>query len=255
MSSAGMVFFIGAGPGDPELITVKGQRLIARAALVLYTGSLVPAEVVGCASSRARVVDSAPLSLEETHALLVETVHQGQDAARVHTGDPSLYGAVREQIRLLERDGIAWEVVPGVTAAFAAAAAAGAAFTVPGGPQSLIVTRMAGRTPVRPEESIHRLATHGASMAVYLSADKHHELARELRRAGLPETTPVIVAAHVGCAQERIVRTRLADLSDTVEAHGFTRRTVFLVLPGEEGEGRSLLYDPSFSHGWREGTE
>ena len=154
------VYFIGAGPGDPELITVKGSRLIGEADLVLYAGSLVPPAVVAHARPGARVIDSSPLNLAETHALIVETVRAGGMAARVHTGDPSLYGAMREQMRLLDAEGIGYEVVPGVTAAFAAAAAAGLSLTVPERSQTVILTRTPGRTPMPDTEQLRDLARH-----------------------------------------------------------------------------------------------
>ena len=161
----GKVYFIGAGPGDPELLTLKGRRLICEADLVLYAGSLVPPELVACAKASARVEDSAPLCLEETHALMRDCALSGGMVARVHTGDPSLFGAVREQARLLDADGIPWEIVPGVSAAFAAAAAGKVSFTVPETTQSLIVTRLDGRTPVPEKERLKELAAHGASLA------------------------------------------------------------------------------------------
>ena len=132
MNISPQVYFIGAGPGDPDLITVRGRDLVAQADLVLYAGSLVPAKVVGCARSGAVIADSAGMSLEQTHALMLETARKGGIVARVHTGDPSLFGSVREQIALLDRDGVPWTIIPGVTAAFAAAARAGVSFTVPG---------------------------------------------------------------------------------------------------------------------------
>ena len=141
------VYFIGAGPGDPDLITVRGRELISRADLVLYAGSLVLKEVLAAARNDARVEDSAPLSLEETHALIMDTVRAGGSAVRVHTGEPSLYGAVREQADFLRRDGVNYEIVPGVIAAFAAAARARVAFTVSETTQTLILTRMSGRIP------------------------------------------------------------------------------------------------------------
>ena len=134
------VFFVGAGPGDPELLTIKGKRCIEQADLVLYAGSLVPVEVVSCAKDGAKVVDSSPMTLEKTHKAILETVKKGGTVARVHTGDPSLFGAIREQMLLLDRDGITYEVIPGVSAAFAAAAAARISYTVPEVSQSLIIT-------------------------------------------------------------------------------------------------------------------
>ena len=249
------VYFIGAGPGDPELITVKGTRLIAEADLVLYAGSLVPPQVVAGAKPNARVVDSAPLNLQETHALLAETVRGGGMAARVHTGDPSLYGAVREQVRLLDAEGIAWEMVPGVTAAFAAAAQAGVSFTQPDGTQSLIVTRLAGRTPVPEAEGLAALAAHGSAMAVYLSATDAEGVQRELLAAGHAPDTPVVVAHRVGWPDQRILRAPLEKLAENVRAAGITRQTVFLLLPGENVRGVSRLYAADFAHGFRPSKE
>lgn len=249
----GMVWFIGAGPGDPELITVKGKRLIEEADLVLYAGSLVPREIVACAKKEARVVDSASLSLEEIHALMRDTALDGGLVARVHTGDPLLYGAAREQMELLEADGIACKVVPGVSAAFAAAAAGKASFTVPERIQSLAITRLDGKTPVPKGQSVAEYARHGASLAIYLSAKTPGLLAEELREGGYPGDTPVLMAHKVGWPDEKLAWTTVDELESAAIREGFVRQTVFLVLPGEkEAPGaRSRLYDASFSHGFR----
>lgn len=247
----GTVWFVGAGPGDPELLTLKGRDRIARAALVLYAGSLVPAATVACAASGARVVDSSPLTLEECHALMRETALAGHCVARVHTGDPSLYGAVREQIRLLEADGIPWAVVPGVTSACAAAAAAGVSFTVPEVTQSLILTRLEGRTPVPERERLRLLAAHGCSVAVYLSAAAPDALQEELL-AALPADTPVLCAHRVGWPEEKLVWTRAGEVAACIRAHSFNRQTVFLVLPGQEADATvSRLYAAGFTHAAR----
>lgn len=252
MNKKTQVYFIGAGPGDPGLITVRGQELIRQADLVLYAGSLVPREVVACAREGALVVDSAPLSLDETHALMMRTVQAGGLVARVHTGEPALYGAVREQTALLDHDGIAHATIPGVTAAFAAAARAGVSFTVPEATQSLIITRLEGRTPVPDREKLRHLASHRSSMAVYLSADKSSELVRELRAADLPDNTVIVLGVKVGHPQEQILRTTLGELEATVRAHGIHRQAVFLILPAEEAPVvPSKLYDASFGHGFR----
>ncbi|WP_231117005.1 precorrin-4 C(11)-methyltransferase [Pseudodesulfovibrio alkaliphilus] len=251
----GMVHFIGAGPGDPELLTLKGQRLIAGADLVLYAGSLVPPEVVACARAGARVVDSAPLSLDQTHALIMETVRRGGSVARVHTGDPSLYGAIREQMDLLEREGVSCAVVPGVTSACAAAALAGRSYTVPGVTQTLILTRLAGKTPVPEAEALRSLAAHKSAMCVYLSAGDPEGVQRELLAGGLAPDTLVVVARRVGWPDQAVADTDLAHLAATARERGFTRQTVFLVLPGQgahdAAQARSLLYDPHFSHMFR----
>lgn len=253
MPTQAKVHFIGAGPGDPELLTLKAARLIAEAGLVLYAGSLVPAEVVAHARPGARVVDSSGLTLEETHAILVEAVRGGESAARVHTGDPSLYGAVREQALLLDQDGIPWEVVPGVTAAFAAAAEAGVSFTVPEATQTLIVTRMAGRTPVPEREALAGLAAHGAAMAVYLSAGDAPRLRDELLRGGYAPETAVVIGNRVGWPGGGAIRTTLERMAEAAREAGINRQAVFLVLPGQDApDARSKLYDPDFGHGWRD---
>ena len=249
----GTVWFIGAGPGDPELLTMKGHRLIAAADLVLYAGSLVPPAVVAHAKTGARVVDSAPLSLNETHALLRDTAKAGGLAVRVHTGDPSLYGAMREQMALLDADAIPYAVVPGVTAAFAAAAAARVSVTVPEFVQSFSITRVGGRTPVPQGQSIKELARHGGSLAVYLSAPDSEQVQQDLLDAGVAPHTPVLMAHRVGWPDERLVWTTAGALAQAAQEAAFTRQTIFLVLPGENTteQAVSRLYAAEFSHGFR----
>lgn len=246
------VFFVGAGPGDPDLITVRGRDIVQRADLVLYAGSLVPRAVVSSAKPGAAVVDSAGLDLHQTHALMRETVLRGGMVARVHTGDPSLFGSLREQIRLLDKDDIAFAIIPGVTAAFATAARAAVSFTVPEHTQTLIITRTEGRTPMPEQEQLRYLARHNTSMAIYLSAEKTSVLIRELRLAGLSENTPLVVGHKIGHPEEQLRHCRLADLDATVRANGFTRQTMFLVLPDEHAPAtKSHLYAPAFGHGFR----
>ncbi|WP_243544216.1 precorrin-4 C(11)-methyltransferase [Pseudodesulfovibrio tunisiensis] len=249
------VYFIGAGPGDPDLITVKGRKLVERADLVLYAGSLVPGEVVACARKDARVVDSAPLDLEQTHAELMTCVQNGGLAVRVHTGDPALYGAIREQMALLNRDGVAYEVVPGVTAGFASAAAACRSYTVPEVTQTLIFTRLEGRTPVPEREQLAKLAAHGSAMCVYLSAGDPEGVQRELLAGAYEPDTLVVAAYRVGWPDQQIRETVLADLASTARENNFTRQTVFLILPGQgksdASSAKSLLYDTNFQHMFR----
>jgi precorrin-4/cobalt-precorrin-4 C11-methyltransferase len=247
------VWFVGAGPGDPELLTIKGQRIIAGADLVLYAGSLVPPEVVACAHAGAQVADSSSMTLEETHSLMRDTVRRGGTVARVHTGDPALYGATREQMRLLDADGIAYGVVPGVTAAFAAAAQACVSFTAPEVTQSLVITRLEGRTPVPERERLRALAAHGSALAIYLSAATPERLRDELLAAGVAPETCVLAAHRVGWPDGSHVMTTVQALAETMNEAGYSRQTVFLVLPGETGpETVSRLYDETFAHGWRE---
>lgn len=246
------VWFIGAGPGDPELITVKGARMIAEADLVLYAGSLVPTIIVEGAKESAKIMDSAPMNLEETHAAVMETVRNGGTVARVHTGDPSLYGAIREQMRLLDKEDVGYGTIPGVTASFAAAATSATSLTVPEESQSVIITRLEGRTPVPETEKLRDMAKHRCAMAVYLSAAHPERLVEELRAGGLEDEIVVVIAYRVGWPEQKIVRTNIGNLCTTVAEHNLTRQTVFLVLPGEDNkEHFSKLYDAGFLHGFR----
>lgn len=252
----GLVTFVGAGPGDPDLLTLKGRDAIASAALVLYAGSLVPPEIVAYAAPDATVVDSAELTLEEGHTLVREAALAGRPVARLHTGDPSLYGALREQIALLELEHIPWTVIPGVTAACAAAATCGLTFTVPEVTQSLVITRIAGRTPMPEYESIRALATHKTSMAVYLSGKLAPTLQAQLLEAGLEPETPVLCAHAVGWPTQALYWTNIGRLVDCVNEHQLFKQTVFLVLPGELAKGsKSCLYDASFTHERRQGSD
>lgn len=249
----GKVYFIGAGPGDPELITVKGQRIIGEAGLVLYAGSLVPEEVFRNAPEKARIENSAAMSLEETNSLMIEHASKGETVARVHTGDPSLYGAVQEQARLLRKAGVKYEIIPGVTSACAAAASTGTSFTVPGGTQTLILTRMEGRTPVPESESLEKLAGHNSAMAIYLSAGNPEGIKDQLIAGGMQPETPVILGYRIGWPEEKSVETTLKNLADTARKHNFNRQTVFMILPGKDSNSESLLYDAGFSHMFRDG--
>jgi precorrin-4/cobalt-precorrin-4 C11-methyltransferase len=248
----GKVWFIGAGPGDPELITLKGRRLIASADVVIYAGSLVPASIVRCARPGAEVVDSSSLHLAEIHRLTSKSAASGKTVARVHTGDPCLYGALREQMALLDADGIDYGVVPGVSAAFAAAAAAAVSLTAPETAQSFSITRLSGRTGVPDSQGVRSLASHGGSLAVYLSGAETQRLAAELRAAGLPEHTPILAAYRVGWPEEKLVRTTLAGLEDMAQRENLRGQAVFLVLPAEgQPAGPSKLYDREFGHAFR----
>lgn len=246
------VYFIGAGPGDPELITVKGQRLIKEADLVLYAGSLVPGAVVACSKEGAKVVDSSSMTLDQTHAVIMETVRGGGKVARVHTGDPSLYGAVREQMILLDRDGVDYEVVPGVSVVFAAAARAGISLTLPEITQTLILTRTAGKTPIPAKERLKDLASHRCSLAIYLSAWNTRTMVEELLSGGYPEDTLVFTGYRIGWPDEDVFFSTLSALAKEMEKRGITKQAVFLVLPGQDRHSCSRLYDPGFSHGFRD---
>ena len=251
-----IVSFIGAGPGDPELLTLKAVARIRDAGFILYAGSLIPPAAFRPHTRlpEERIVNSAPLTLEETHALMREAVSRGENVARLHTGDPSLYGAINEQMNLLDRDGIAYEVIPGISSAMAAAAALKIEYTSPGVTQSVIFTRMAGKTPVPERERLASLASHRATMVIFLSAGKAKEVARALMEQYPPET-PAAVVYRVGWPDEAWYRTSLGDLPALVEREGITRQALMIVGRVVNrralGEARSRLYDKSYPHGYR----
>ena len=248
----GQVVFIGAGPGDPELLTIKAQRFIQKADLIIYTGSLVPKRIIDDHKDTATIIDSASLNLAEIISLIKESVAQGLLVCRVHTGDPSLFGTIREETTALTALNISFSIVPGVTAAAAAAAKALISFTVPTICQSLIITRMAGRTPMPDGEDLCDLAKHKTSLAIYLSAGKESELEEELLKAGLPKTTPILCAYRVGFPEEKLVWTTLEHLTNDLKDLNFTKQTIFLVLPAEESAAApSKLYDANFRHSFR----
>lgn len=247
------VVFMGAGPGDPELITVKGQRALARAQMVVYAGSLVSPAVLGWASPQAELIDSAPLSLGEIVAHLLRGHRAGKRVVRVHSGDPALFGALKEQLVALKEEGVPYQVIPGVTAAFAAAAALAHELTLPEVTQTVILTRAPGRTPVPEREALGRLAQHQATMAIYLSVHLVEEVVRELLQ-GYPPDTPAVAVYRVSWPEERFVRCSLADLPARVKEAGITRQALILVgqaLGSGAPPAASRLYDQSFSHGWR----
>jgi precorrin-4/cobalt-precorrin-4 C11-methyltransferase len=256
MATAFPVVFVGAGPGDPELITVKGQRALARADVVVYAGSLVSAAVLDWANPAAELIDSAPLALEDIVGHLARGYRAGRRVVRVHSGDPALFGAIQEQLAILDREGVPYEVIPGVTAAFAAAASLKRELTLPEVTQTVIFTRAPGRTPVPEREGLSRLAQHRATMAIYLSVHLVEEVVRELL-TGYPPETPAVAAYRVSWPEERFITGTLAELPARVKAAGFKRQTLILVGPtlGPEDPGAlSKLYDRAFSHGWRPGT-
>ncbi|NJM12993.1 MAG: precorrin-4 C(11)-methyltransferase [Synechococcaceae cyanobacterium SM1_2_3] len=247
------VYFIGAGPGDPELITVKGQRLIRQCPLVLYAGSLVPKEVVLTANPAAEIVNTADLNLDQIIARIRVAHEQGLDVARVHTGDPALYGAIGEQIRELELLEIPYQVIPGVTAAFAGAAMLRRELTLPGISQTLILTRHAGKTPMPAGQSLPELAQHRATMAIYLSVDKLPEIVDEL----IPHygaDCPVAVLHRVSWPDQDGVMGVLADIAAKVEAKGFTRTALILVgqVIQPEGFPSSYLYSAEHAEWYRQ---
>lgn len=249
------IIFCGAGPGDPELITVKGQKALAGADLVLYAGSLVPEAVLVWSRDDAERVSSADMNLEQIVARMTDAHQAGKRVVRLHTGDPSLYGAVREQMDRLRARQIPYRVIPGVSAAFAAAAAMGIEYTVPEKTQTLILTRMAGRTPVPESEALAALARHKASLVIYLSMAFIDAVARILADA-YGADAPCAVAYRVSHPEEHILRTRVAELARLARESHIDRLAVIMVGPALEDPSaaealRSRLYDKDFSHGFR----
>ncbi|WP_028224134.1 precorrin-4 C(11)-methyltransferase [Paraburkholderia ferrariae] len=236
------VFFIGAGPGDPELITVKGQRLVRSCPVILYAGSLVPPAVLE-GHRAAQVVDTAPLTLDEIVALLHEAHRHGRDVARVHSGDPSLYGAIGEQIRRLRELGIPYEIVPGVTATAACAAALGCELTLPGVSQTLILTRYATKTAMPEGEQLGDLARHRATLAIHLGVRHLARIVGELR-PHYGEACPVAVIYRASWPDEERVTGTLADIVEKVRATDIERTALILVgdVLAAEGFADSTLY-------------
>ena len=253
------VIFLGAGPGDPELITVKGQKALAQADVVLYAGSLVSPAVLGWARPEAELIDTAPLNLEQIVAGLMQAHRAGRRALRVHSGDTALFSAIQEQLEILEREQIPCLVIPGVTAAAAAAAALAQELTLPEVTQTVILTRAAGRTPVPEREALGDLARHGASMVIYLSIKLIDQVVAELSAAYGPET-PAVVAYRVSWPDQQIIRGTLADIRDKVQQAGIERQALILVGPALAARQGALkavskLYDKTFAHGFRAGMD
>ncbi|QKJ35414.1 precorrin-4 C(11)-methyltransferase [Pseudomonas sp. MPDS] len=245
------VYFIGAGPGDPELITVKGQRLIRSCALIIYAGSLVPTAVLEGHSAE-QVVNSAELHLEQIIELIKAAHFKGQDVARVHSGDPSLYGAIGEQIRCLRELDIPFEIIPGVTATSACAALLGAELTLPDVSQSLILTRYADKTVMPAGEELGSLAQHGASMAIHLGVNHLEKIVSEL----LPHygvDCPIAVIHRATWPDQDWVVGTLADIAEKVQAKGFRRTALILVgrVLGNDVFSESSLYRAGHAHLYR----
>ncbi|KAA9007055.1 precorrin-4 C(11)-methyltransferase [Histidinibacterium aquaticum] len=245
------VYFIGAGPGDPELLTLKAARLIEACPVCLYAGSLVPEAVIARAPGDALVRDTAPMTLDQTHAEIAAAHAKGQDVARVHSGDPSLYGAIAEQIRRLKADDIPYEIVPGVPAYAAAAAVLGQELTVPEVAQSIVLTRMSMKSTSMPEgERLEVFARSGATLAIHLGVRALREIERQL----VPyygADCPVAVVYRVGWPDQMILRGTLSDIREAVRAAKITRTALILVGPAlsnQNGFPDSALYDAAKPH-------
>lgn len=246
-----MVFFIGAGPGDPELLTLKGRRLLDDADVIIYAGSLVNPKLLEGIKQSCRVYDSAAMTLEQVVETVAEASKAGLNIVRLHTGDPSVYGAIREQMDAFDRLGIEYEVVPGVSSFFAAAAALKKEYTLPGVTQTVILTRMEGRTDVPSHESIEALAAHKATMVVFLSVHMIGELVDRLKK-GYRDDTPVAVVYKASWPDQSIIRGTLDDIAQKVKTEG-VKKTALVVVGDFMGDEYQLskLYDKNFSHGYR----
>lgn len=248
------ISFVGAGSGAPDLITIRGMNRLKQADVIIYAGSLVNPELLEYAKESCQIYNSAGMTLEEVLDVMCKGYQQGQDIVRLHTGDPSLYGAIREQFDYLEQENIPYEVVPGVSSFVAAAAVIPAEFTLPNISQTVILTRMAGRTPVPERESIRSLAKHQASMAIFLSASMLDALADELIAGGYVASTPVAIVYKASWPDEQVIRTDIQNMAQDASVANITKTAQILV--GDflgQGYSRSKLYDPTFSHEYRTG--
>ena len=249
-----MIHFVGAGPGAKDLITVRGAELIKNADVIIYTGSLVNKDLLAYAKKEAKVFDSSKLTLEEVMDIMLREEETDQNIVRLHTGEPSLYGAVREQMDILDDKGISYDSCPGVSACFGAAASLDMEYTLPGISQTLIITRMEGKTPVPESESIKSLAAHNASMAVYLSTGMLKELSEELIAGEYKEDTPAAIVYKATWDDEKKYVCTVGTLYETAEEHDIKKTAVILVgdAVSKKGFKRSKLYDPDFETEFRE---
>jgi precorrin-4/cobalt-precorrin-4 C11-methyltransferase len=249
------VYFVGAGPGDPELLTVKARRLLESARLCIYAGSLVNPELLHLLPAEAERYDSATLNLEEIVDLFQRAHSRQIDVVRLHTGEPSIYGAIGEQMDALDRLQIAYEVVPGISAFQAAAAALQVELTAPEIAQTIILTRTPGRTPMPPSEDLSRLAQSRATLCIFLSTDRIAELTRMLAEH-YGADCPAALVYHVSWPDEKIVRGTLANVGERIGVEGITRTAIFLVghALARPAPRVSKLYDKTFGHGYRRGA-
>ncbi|GGR94740.1 precorrin-4 C(11)-methyltransferase [Micromonospora fulviviridis] len=250
MTTTGKVWFVGAGPGAADLLTLRAARVIAEADVVIWAASLVHADVLAHARPDAEIVDSSQLPIEGVRPLYERAAADGLTVARIHSGDPALWGAVQEQLDLCRALGLAVEVVPGVSSFTAVAALVGRELTIPEVAQSVILTRLeGGKTPMPPGERVREFARHGTTMALFLSAARSGQAQAELLGGGYPPETPVVVAYQATWPDELVVRCTLGELEATVKAHKLWKHTLFLVGPALAATGtRSHLYHPGHFH-------
>ncbi|MET8634512.1 precorrin-4 C(11)-methyltransferase [Streptomyces sp. NPDC004096] len=252
-ATTGKVTFVGAGPGAADLLTFRAARAIAEADVVIWAASLVQAEVLEHAREGAEILDSATMSLEDVVAVYRRALEEGLRVARIHSGDPALWGGTQEQLDRCAELGIDTEVVPGVSSFSAVAALTRRELTIPEVAQSVVLTRLGGgKTPMPPGEEVREFARHGTTMAIFLSAARSGQLVRELLEGGYPTTTPVIVAHQATWPEELVVQCTVGTLEETVKEHKLWKHTLFLVGPALAAHGtRSHLYHPGHFHGYR----
>ena len=252
-----LVYFVGAGCGAADLITVRGMRLLQQADVIIYAGSLVNPELLNYAKRGCEFHNSAVMNLQEVMIVMIAAARQGKTVVRLHTGEPSIYGAVLEQMLILDENNIPYESCPGVSACFGAAASLNMEYTLPDVSQTLIITRMAGRTAVPEKESIERLASHNASMAIYLSSGMMEKLQRALFNGGYPKDTPAAIVYKASWPDEQKYICTVGTLAATAAEHGINNLAVVLVgdVISKSGFSLSKLYDPDFETGYRKNED
>ncbi len=245
-----IVSFIGAGPGDPELITLKAINRIRSAGLIMYAGSLVPETIFMPYTNvtAENIINSADLTLEETHALIVRAIEEEKNVARIHTGDPSMYGAISEQMALLDKDIIEYEVIPGISSAMAAAAVLKTEFTFPDITQTAIFTRIHGQTPVPEKEDLAELAKHQATMIIFLSTHRAKAVEQKLLDS-YPANTPAVIAYRIGWPDQKLIHTTIEHIADQIKKYNLNRQALIMVGHVFDHKiretGRSILYGKS----------
>lgn len=250
-----MVHFVGAGSGAPDLITLRGKKFLEEADVIIYAGSLVNPQLLDYAKQDCKIYNSAKMTLEEVLEVMFEAEEKGRTTVRLHTGDPSLYGAIREQMDVLEEKKIPFDYCPGVSSFCGAASALNLEYTLPDVSQSVIITRMAGRTPVPEKESIRSFAAHGTTMVIFLSTGMLKELSEELISGGYEQDTPAAIVYKASWPEEKVLNCTVKTLAQTAKEAGVTKTALIVVGRVLDGKyERSKLYDPTFTTEFRKAS-
>ncbi|MDD7511773.1 MAG: precorrin-4 C(11)-methyltransferase [Peptostreptococcaceae bacterium] len=251
-----MIYFIGAGPGAADLITVRGQKMLQEADVIIYAGSLVNPALLDYAKEECKIYDSAKMTLEEVIEVMEEFDGEDKLVVRLHTGDPCIYGAIREQMDILDEKNMKYDSVPGVSSFIGAAAALNAEFTLPDVSQTVILTRMAGRTPVPEKEDIEKLAAHQATMVIFLTSTMLEELSKRLIEGGYDPKSPAAIVYKATWPDQKVIRTTVDNIAEAAKEEGINKMALIMVggFLGSKYE-RSKLYDPSFTHLFRKATK